>query len=191
MTLIRRLRSAARLYRRTGIAGVGHLLNAKVTGVVQAYRPIPADPARCADILNTMLNGWSGLTRLVLTDCEVGDVRDAVLSPYLRHRRAEVVKVTQVLGALSPLEIVILADCLLAASDFKRLQEAMTVWVSAVRGTPFVRRVAQIECRTALRLGRLSDAIATLEATPSDLGSLLVRGDVFDAVGRMDGTNRS
>ncbi len=186
MILIRKLRSAARLYRRAGISDVAHLLTSKMTGLARAHRTIPSDPVRCAKMLTKMLNGWSGLSRLVVTDRDVGNVRDVLLSPYLRHRRAEVMKSAQALGVLYPLEIVIVADCLLAASDFKRLCEEMTAWVSAVRGTPFARRIAQIECRTALRLGRLRDAVATLEADPSDLGSLLLRGDVLDAAGRMD-----
>ncbi len=186
MVLIQKLRSAARLYRRAGLSDVAHLLSLKVAGLARTYRPIPSDPVRCAKMVTETLNGWSGLSRLVVLDRDVGSVRDALLSPYLRHRRAEVVKSAQALGVLSPLEIVIVADCLLAVSGFKRLCEGMTVWVSAVRGTPFARRIAQVECRTALRLGRLHDAVAALEAAPSDLGSLLLRGDVLDAAGRMD-----
>ncbi len=123
---------------------------------------------------------------MAVTDRDTGNVRDAVLAPYLRHRRAEVVKAAQTLGVLSPLEIVIVADCLLGASEFRHLDQAMPAWVRAVRGTHFAHRMAQLACRTAMRLGRLGEAVVSLDPAPGDLGGYLLRGEVFDAVGRMD-----
>ena len=137
-------------------------------------------------MLTDVFNRWSGLSRLAVHAYDLGDVRDAVLSPYLRHRFADAATTAGTLGGLRPIEIAILADSLLASWDFRGIADAMPDWTRAVAGTPFALRVNQIGRRAALRLGRLAEAADGGDHGGDDLGSLLVRAVVYDAVGRMD-----
>ena len=137
-------------------------------------------------MLTDVFNRWSGLSLVAIHAYDLGDVRDAVLSPYLRHRFADAAATAGTLGGLRPIEIAILADSLLAIWDFRSIADAMPDWTRAVAGTPFALRVNQIGRRAALRLGRRAEAADGVDHGGDDRGSRLVRGAVYDAIGRMD-----
>ena len=133
-----------------------------------------------------MLNRRSGVSAVSVDPRDLAGVRDTILFPYLRHRFDAAAAAASLLDALRPLEVAILADCLLFAWDFQRVAEALSNWAVAVAGTSYEVRIGQVGQRAALRLGRLSEAGRNLDALGEDRGALLVRGDVLDALGRMD-----
>ena len=152
----------------------------------RAHRPVPSDPGRRARLLEAILNRSSSVTGAVVGIADLPGARDAVLVPYVRHRLAEAAAAARALGDLRPIEVAVLADCLLSLWDFAGIAAALPAWTEAVAGTPFARRIDQTGRRAALRLGRLGDAARGIEAIGDDLGALVLRGDVLDAVGRMD-----
>ena len=112
-----------------------------------------------------------------------------LLVPYLRHRFAEAIAAVDgapVEATLRPLEVVILADCLYEIWDYRRIDASFRAWTAAVEATPYAHRVAQVGRRAALRTGRLTVAARDIERGGDDLASLVLRGEVYDALGRMD-----
>ena len=136
-----------------------------------------------------MLNRWSGLSPVAVALEPHDKVRDAVLFPYLRHRFTEVVAAVDtadVEASLQPLELVILADCLIELWNYRRIDASLSAWTAAVDRTPYAHRIAQIGRRAALRMGRLTVAARGIEGDGEDLASLVLQGEVYDALGRTD-----
>ena len=189
MFIARKLRSAVRLYRRQGMPGVEHVARVNALALYRSHRPIPPDRARRARMLSFMLNRWSGLSPVAPSLEPHDEVRVSVLVPFLRHRFAEAVAAVHaadVEAALRPLEIVILADCLIELWEYSRIAANLRTWTAAVEGTPYAHRIAQVGRRAALRMGRLTVAARDIEQGGDDLASLILRGEVFDALGRTD-----
>ena len=189
MLIARKLKSAVRLYRRQGIEAVQELARFNALALYRSHRPIPTDAARRARLLSVMLNRWSGLSPVAVTLEPLDQVRDTVLAPFLRHRFAEVVAAVDAAGgeaSIRPLEIVILADCLIELSDYPRIDASLRAWRAVVDSTPYAHRIAQVARRAALRMGRLTIAARDVDHAGEDLASLVLRGEVYDALGRMD-----
>ncbi len=191
MTLARKLKSAIHLYRRKGWASVTELAQIRATALYRAHRPVPFDQARRTRMLGATLNRWSGVSAVMIDTVDLAGVRDALLFPYLRNRFGEVVHAAAGLGALQPVEIVVVADSMLTTWDFGHLDEALPDWTEAVAETKFAVRIAQTARRTALRLGRLHDADRPVPGSAEDVGTLLLRGDVSDALGRMEAASEA
>ncbi len=187
MLLARKLKSAAVMLRRKGLSDVADLTRIRAAQLLLTHRLLPSDPARRARILGAVLNRHSLASAVTVGAADLAGLRDAVLVPYLRHRFTEAAAAAGRLGALSAIEVAILADCLLTTWDFHGIAEALPGWNQAVAGTPFALRVAQVGRRAALRLGRLAAAADGIDREGDDLGSLVLRGDVRDAMGHMDG----
>ena len=56
-------------------------------------------------------------------------------------------------ASLLPLEVVVLADCLIELWDYRRIDASLQAWTAAVAGTPYAHRIAQVGRRAALRMG--------------------------------------
>ena len=187
MLIVRKLKSAIRLYRRQGMRGVKELARINTLALYHSYRPIPNDAARRAHLLSVMLNRWSGVSPVSVSLHD--GVRDSLLVPYLRHRfdeAAAAVDETAVEATLRPLEIVILADCLFERLEYRRIDTSLRAWTAAVEGTRYALRIAQVGRRVALRMGRLTVAARDIDRSGEDLASLVLRGEVHDALGRTD-----
>ncbi len=186
MILARKLTSAFQVYRRKGWAGVAELARIRANAFYGANRPVPPDPERRTGLLAATLNRWSGVSAVTIDCIDLDGIRDPLLVPYLRNRFGEVVMAAARLGPLRPVEIVVVADSLLTTWQFRDLDDALPGWTEAVAGTKFAVRIAQTARRTALRLGRLHDADRPIPGSAEDVGFLLLRGDVCDALGRME-----
>ncbi len=186
MVVLRKLASAARLLRGKGVSAVGDLARIRAAELYVARRPLPADPARRARLVAGTLNRWGGLSAVPVAAGDLAGARHDLLDPFLRHRFTAAAAAAGSLGALGPLEAAVAADSLLAVWDFRGIAAALPAWTAAAAGTPFAARVAQVGRRAALRLGRLGEAAADLERLGDDPGALTLRGDLCDALGRMD-----
>ena len=136
-----------------------------------------------------MLNRWSGFSPVTATLDDHDNVRASILTPYLHHRFAEVVAAVDAAKAeasLLPLEVVVLADCLSELWEYRRIEANLRAWTAAVDGTPYADRMIQVGRRAALRMGRLTVAARDIEQSGEDLASLVLRGEVYDALGRME-----
>lgn len=188
MVIARKVRSAANLLRTKGLADVAELTRIRIAEAYRAHRPLPADPASRARLLAAMLNRHRLTSQAVVLPEHLAGASEAILGPYLRHRLSETTAAVARQGPrrLRPIEAVVAADCLLMLWDFPGIDAALPDWTAAVAGTPFAERVAQVGRRASLRLGRLSDAARDIDALGADVGSLLLRGDILDALGRLD-----
>lgn len=186
MLLARKITSAAAMLRIHGLSETADLARIRAREAYVAHRPVPADPARRARLLSATFNRNSLLTAVTVAPDDLAGCRDAVLAPYMRHRFAEAAAAAGRLAILTPLETAVLADGLLATWDFAAIAAALPAWTRTVAGTPFARRIDQTGRRAALRLGRLAEAARDIERIGDDVGSLVLRGDVLDAVGRLD-----
>ncbi len=186
MLLARKLKSAAVMLRRKGLSDAANLARLRAAQLLLAHRPLPSDPVRRARMLGAVLNRHSLAVAVPVGAADLAGLREAVLVPYLRHRFAEAAAAARSLGPLRAVEVAILADALLATWDFRGIAEALPGWTRSVAGTPFALRVAQVGRRAALRLGRLGEAAGGIDRDGDELGSLVLRGDVRDAMGRMD-----
>ena len=152
MLIARKLKSAVSLYRRQGMPGVEEVARLRAAALYRSHRPIPVDGVRRARILSVMLNRWSGFSPVAASLDPEDKVRDSILIPYLRHRFAEAVAAVD--GAdceasLLPLEIVVLADCLIGLWEYRRIDASLRAWTAAVEATPYARRIAQVGRRTS------------------------------------------
>ncbi len=141
------------------------------------------------ELCRIMLNRWSGFSPVAATLDPDDEVRGSILTPYLRHRFAEAVAVVDrgsFEPSLSPLEIVVLADCLIELWDYRRIDASLPAWTTAVDGTPYAPRMVQIGRRAALRMGHLSAAAREIDRSGEDLASLVLRGEIYDALGHVD-----
>ena len=186
MLLARKLKSAAVMLRRKGLSDVADLTRLRAAEFLLTHRVLPSDPARRARMLGAMLNRRSLASAVTVGASDLAGLRDAVAVPYLRHGFAAAAAAAGSLGPLRAIEVAILADCLMRTWDFRGIAEALPDWTQTVAGTPFALRVAQVGRRAALRLGRLGDAADGIDREGDDLGSLVLRGDVYDALGHMD-----
>lgn len=186
MLLARKMTSAVRVLRRKGLSDAAELTRIRMAALYRSNRPVPSNPTRRARLLAQTLNRWSGVSAVTVDADDIESARAVVVTPYLRHRFAEAAAVASGLGELRPLEVAILADCLLATWDFRAVADALPAWLHTVAGTRFEVRIAQSGRRAALRMGRLGDAALDIDGTGGDLGSLMLRGDVHDAMGHMD-----
>ena len=186
MLLVRKLKSAVRLYRSKGFADVLELAQARTAAIYQAYGPLPTDPGRRTLMLAATLNGFSGVSRLTIDVTDLEQVREALLIPYLRHQFTTTALVASRLGRLRPVEVAVLADSQLANWAFNEIAEVIPAWSAAVAGTKFAVRIAQTACRAALRLGRLHEAAQKIEREDNDAGAMLLRAEVYDALGWME-----
>lgn len=186
MAVARKLRSAARLLYEKGWSEAVDLTRIRAAELYLARRPLPADPARRARLLAASLNRWGGLSTVPVEAGDLAEARDTLLKPFLRHRFAEAAAVAASLDNLSPLEAAVAADSFLTVWNFRDILAALPVWRRAASGTPFEPRVSQVGRRAALHLGRLTEAAADLDGVGGDLGGLTLRGDLCDALGRMD-----
>ena len=186
MKLGRKLQSAVGLCRRGGVATlIEHAYNrGRVT--YQSHRPLPLGPIRRARMLADVLNRWGGLSAVPVDAEDLIGARNSVLDLYLRHRFTAVAAASTALGDLRPLEAAVAADSFLASWDFQGIAAALPAWTAAAAGTHFASRVAQVGRRAFLRLGRLAEAALNIDAVGEDRGALTLRGDVLDALGRMD-----
>ena len=186
MPVLQKLRSAARLLRGKGLSETVDVARLRAADLYLACRPLPSDPTRRTRLLAETLNRWGGLSAVPVEAADLVGARDALLDCYLRHRFALAARTAAVLANLRPVEAAIAADSLLAVWDFAGIAAALPAWHRAVVGTAYAPRVAQVGRRAALRLGRLGDAAAELESIGDDLGASTLRGDLCDALGRMD-----
>lgn len=194
MLIARKLRSAVRLYRRQGMPGVEEIARFNALTLYRSHRPIPTDATRRARMLSVMLNRWSGVSPAAVSLEPWDQVRDAVLVPYLRHRFAATVEAidrADIETSLRPLEVLILADCLFELCDYQRIAASLQAWTAAVDHGPYAHRITQVGRRTALRMGRLTTAARDIERSGTDLASLLLRGEVYDALGRTNDASAS
>ena len=192
MLLARKIRSAAAMLRAKGLSEAAGLARIRAGEAYTAHRPIPADPARRARLLAATLNRRSLVTAVAVDTADLAGLRDALLVPYLRHRFAAAAAAADRLAApLTPLETVILADSLLGTWAFEAIAAGLPGWTRTVAGTGFARRIEQTGRRAALRLGRLAEAARDIEGTGEDVGALVLRGDVLDALGRLDEAGRA
>ena len=186
MLLARKLGSAASLFRRKGFDEVLDLARLRGAAFLLNHRRVPTEIERRAHLLGATLNRFSGLSALAIGPAEARAVRDAILVPYLRHRFSDAAVAARTATRLSPVEIAVAADALRAQWDFEALAAALPAWTEAVAGTAFAQRMAQVARRTALRLGRLRDAERGLDEEPDDVGGLLLKADIRDALGHLD-----
>ena len=186
MLLARKLKTAIQLYRRRGFADVSDLAQVKTAALYRAYGPLPTSPGRRTSMLAAALNRFSGVSRLAIDPADLGQVREELLISYLRYQFAGTVAVASRLGSLRPVEIVLLADSQLAIWAFREIDEAMPAWTASVAGTKFEKRIAQTAQRTALRLGRLQEAVQALKPDEGDAGAMLLRAEIYDALDRME-----
>ena len=186
MLLARKFTSAAAMLRVKGLSEAADLARIRAGEALLAHRRIPGDRDRRARLTAATLNRRSLVTAVAVAPEDLSGMRDAVLVPYLRHRFAEAAAAAGRLAPLTPLETVVLADSLLATWAFEAVAAALPDWTRAVAGTPFARRIDQTGRRAALRLGRLTEAASDIEGTGADVGALVLRGDVLDALGRLD-----
>ncbi len=186
MLLARKISSAAVVLRTRGVAGVAELARIRADEVYRTRRPVPTDPRRRARLIEAMLNRGRSVAATAVGIEDLAGAHDCVLVPYVRYRFAEAAAAARELGDLRAVEVAVLADCMMSVWDFGGVAAALPAWTEAVAGTPFARRIEQTGRRAALRLGRLDDAARDIEAIGDDVGALVLRGDVFDAMGRMD-----
>ncbi len=186
MPAFRKLKSAAHLLHHKGLSATADLARLRLAELYLARRPVPSDPTRRARRLAETLNRWGGLSAVPVAAADLAGARDALLVPYLRHRFAAAARTAATLGDLRPVEAAVAADSLLAVWDFAGIAAALPAWRRAVAGTAYAPRVAQVGRRAALRLGRLGEAAADLDSSDDDLGASTLRGDLCDALGRMD-----
>jgi hypothetical protein len=191
MLLARKLKSAFQLYRRRGWTSLAGLAQVRTAALYRANRPVPLDPSRRTRLLATTLNRWSGVSTVAIDQVDLNCVRDTLLVPYLRSRFGEVVQTAAGLKSLQPVEIAVVADSMLSTWDFSHLDDALPDWTEAVAETKFAVRIAQTARRTALRLGRLHEADRPVPGSAEDVGALLLRGDVSDALGRMEDASKA
>ncbi len=186
MKLGRKLHSAIGLCRRRGVATlVEHAYNRGMV-TYQSHRPLPLDPIRRARMLAAVLNRWGGLSSVPVSAEDLVGARNSVLDFYLRHHFAAAAAASAELGVLRPIEAAVAADSFLASWDYHKITAALPAWTAVAAGTPFASRVAQVGRRATLRLGRLAEAARNIDAVGEDRGALTLRGDVLDALGRVD-----
>lgn len=186
MVLTRKISSAATMLRRKGWREAAGLTRMRAAEFYRAHRPVPADDFKLARLISAVLNRRTFVSAVAIAPEQVSGVRPGILRPYLRHRFAEVAAGVATADRLHPVEVVILADCLLSTWDFKGIMGALPAWQAAVAGTSFARRIDQTGRRAALRLGRIGEAARGVDRVGDDIGALVLRGDVLDAQGRMD-----
>ena len=189
MLIASKLKSAVRLFRRQGMPGVEETARIRAAAFLRSHRPIPVDAARRARTLSAMLNRWAGFSPVTATTDPDDKVRGSILVPYLRHRFAEAVAAVDradIEASLLPVEIVVLADCLIALWDYRRIDASLRAWTAAVDGTPYTQRMVQVGRRAALRMGRLTAAARDIDRGGEDQASLVLRGEVYDALGRRE-----
>ena len=186
MLLARKIGSAAALVRSKGWGEAVDLTRIRAEELWRAVRPVPADPVRRARLLSAALNERSLVSAVPVGPEDLAGAHDALIVPYLRERFAEAAAAGARIAAPTPLDVVVLADALLRSWGFPEIAAAQSGWARAVAGTPYARRIDQTGRRAALRLGRLSDAARDIETAGDDMGALVLRGDLFDALGRMD-----
>ena len=186
MLLARKLKTAVQLYRRRGFADVSELAQAKTAALYKSYGPLPSGPNRRTLMLAAALNRFSGVSRLAIDTADLDQVRAELLIPFLRHQFAATASVASRLGSLRPVEIAVLADSQLAIWAFREIDKAIPAWTASVAGTKFEKRIAQTARRTALRLGRLHEAVDALELDDGDAGAMLLRAEIYDALDRME-----
>ena len=186
MLLARKIGSAVSLVRSKGWTEAADLTRIRAEGLWRALRPLPADPVRRARLLAAALNGRSLASAVPVGPEHLADAHDALIVPYLRGRFADAATAGAQIVAPTPLDVVVIADALLQSWGFGAIADAQAGWARLVAGTPFARRIDQVARRAALRLGRLSEAARDIEHTGDDMGALVLRGDILDAVGRMD-----
>lgn len=186
MLLARKLSSAVTVLRTKGMATTTELARIRAVEIYRGRRPVPSDPGRRARLIQAMLNRSCSVTAAAVGISDLAGTRDGILVPYIRHRFADAASAARELGELSAVEAVVMADCLISLWDFAGIVAALPAWSEAVVDTPFARRIDQTGRRAALRLGRLGDASRGIETIGDDVGALVLRGDVFDAMGRMD-----
>ncbi|RYC32668.1 hypothetical protein D3273_08055 [Lichenibacterium minor] len=186
MAVFRKARSAARLLRDNGLSVTADLARIRAAEFYLARRPLPSAPERRARLLADVLNRWGGLSAVAVEAGDLAGARDALLTPYLRHRFTAASAAAGALDRPTPLEAAVAADSLLATWDFGGIAAALPLWTAATAGTAFAARVAQVGRRAALRLGKLGEAAVDLDGIGTDRGALTLRGDLCDALGRMD-----
>ncbi len=188
MILARKLRTALALYRRGDVATLAKLSTARVGGYLRANALVPPSAGRRARLLAETYNDRAEFSAVPIDTVDASRVRSEILFPFVRASFVDAAKT----AALGPVETAVVADSLFRTWDFKRLDADLPAWRTVVRGTKFAGRFDQLACRVALRLGRLSEAAAWLDRLPGeDAASWLLRGDVLDAMGRMEGAGRA
>ena len=186
MSLTRKFASAATMLRRKGWGETARLTRVRAAELYVAHRPVSAETVRLTRMVSQVLNRRSYVSAVVLTPEQMTGVRPDLLRSYLRHRFAEAAAHAKTGDKLHPVEVVILADCLLSTWEFQAIAAAMPEWRVVVAGTAFARRIDQTGRRAALRLGRIGEAARDIESIGDDIGALVLCGDVLDAQGRMD-----
>ena len=186
MLLARKIGSAATLVRSKGWGEAADLTRIRAEELWRRMRPVSAHPVRRARLLSAALNGRSLVSAVPVGPADLAGAHEALIVPYLREAFAEAAAAGARIAKPTPLEVVVLADALLRSWGFREIAAARAAWAAAVAGTPYARRIDQTGRRAALRLGRLSEAARDIETAGDDLGALVLRGDILDAVGRME-----
>ena len=186
MILARKLQSAVRLDRRDGLSTVAELAWDQSRGFLEANAIVPRGAKQQAALLSRVFNGCSEHSAVNFGMVDVKGCRPDLLFPYLRRQFFDVIQVEVDLARLRPTEIAIMADSMFRRWEFKRLDACLPIWQDRLAGTKFAPVLAQLTRRVSLRLGRLTEAADGLSASDGDMADFLLRGEIFDAQGRME-----
>ncbi len=186
MILVRKLQSAVKLYRQGGWPVVAGMAWDQSVAYMAANPVLPRGARSQMQVLNRLFNDRPEYSVVTFDLDDLRQCRPGLLFSYLRRQFFDAAAAVPDHDAMRDAEIPILADALYRRWDFTALDSALPRWRERLAGTKFAPMLAQLARRTALRLGRLEEAGAGLDAAGGDIADCLLRAEIRDAQGRLD-----